>query len=31
MTRRLLPYEHQLIKELGISEAEYLEFGVNAS
>lgn len=26
MTRRLLPYEHQLIKELGISEAEYLEF-----
>jgi hypothetical protein len=26
MTRRLLPYEYQLIKELGISEAEYLEF-----
>jgi hypothetical protein len=26
MMRRLLPYEHQLIKELGISEAEYLEF-----
>jgi hypothetical protein len=26
MTRRLLPYEHQLIKELGISEAEYLKF-----
>lgn len=26
MTRRLLPYEHQLIKELGISEVEYLEF-----
>lgn len=26
MTRRLLPYEHQLIKELGISEAEYLDF-----
>ena len=26
MTRRLLPYEHQLIKELGISEAEYIEF-----
>jgi len=26
MTRRLLPYEHQLIKELGVSEAEYLEF-----
>jgi hypothetical protein len=26
MKRRLLPYEHQLIRELGISEAEYLEF-----
>jgi len=26
MTRRLLPYEHQLIRELGISEQEYLEF-----
>lgn len=26
MKRRLLPYEHQLIKELGISEAEYFEF-----
>lgn len=26
MKRRLLPYEHQLIQELGISEAEYLDF-----
>jgi hypothetical protein len=26
MTRRLLPYEHQLIAELGISEQEYLNF-----
>jgi hypothetical protein len=26
MTRRLLPYEHQLVEALGISEAEYLEF-----
>lgn len=26
MTRRLLPYEHQLIAELGISEREYLDF-----
>ena len=26
MMRRLLPYEHQLIQELGISEAEYLDF-----
>jgi hypothetical protein len=26
MTRRLLPYEHQLITELGISEQEYLNF-----
>lgn len=26
MMRRLLPYEYQLIKELGISEAEYFEF-----
>ena len=26
MTRRLLPYEHQLIRELGITEAEYLTF-----
>lgn len=26
MMRRLLPYEHQLIKELGVSEAEYLDF-----
>ena len=26
MTRRLLPYEHQLIAELGISRDEYLDF-----
>jgi len=26
MTRRLLPYEHQLVETLGISEADYLEF-----
>ena len=26
MTRRLLPYEHQLVAELGISEQEYLNF-----
>ena len=26
MTRRLLPYEHQLITELGISKDEYLDF-----
>jgi hypothetical protein len=26
MIRRLLPYEHQLIRELGITEAEYFEF-----
>jgi hypothetical protein len=26
MTRRLLPYEHQLITELGISKDEYLNF-----
>jgi hypothetical protein len=26
MTRRLLPYEHQLIRELGITEDEYLTF-----
>jgi len=26
MNRRLLPYEHQLIRELGITEAEYFEF-----
>ena len=26
MTRRLLPYEHQLVETLGISQEEYLEF-----
>ena len=26
MTRKLLPYEHQLIEQLGISKDEYLEF-----
>jgi hypothetical protein len=26
MTRRLLPYEHQLVETLGISEVDYLEF-----
>lgn len=26
MTRRLLPYEHQLIEALGVTEAEYLKF-----
>lgn len=26
MTRKLLPYEHQLIEELGVSEQEYLDF-----
>jgi hypothetical protein len=26
MTRRLLPYEHQLIKELGVSEDDYIDF-----
>ena len=26
MTRKLLPYEYQLIKQLGISKEEYLEF-----
>lgn len=26
MTRKLLPYEHQLIEELGVSEEEYIDF-----
>jgi hypothetical protein len=26
MTRKLLPYEHQLIEQLGVSEEEYLDF-----
>jgi hypothetical protein len=26
MTRKLLPYEHQLIEQLGVSEQEYLDF-----
>lgn len=26
MTRRLLPYEHELIRTLGVTEEEYLEF-----
>ena len=26
MTRRLLPYEHELIEALGVSEDEYREF-----
>ena len=26
MTRRLLPYEHDLIATLGVTEEEYLDF-----
>lgn len=26
MTRKLLPYEHQLVQELGVTEQEYLDF-----
>jgi hypothetical protein len=26
MTRKLLPYEHELIQQLGVTEDEYLDF-----